>query len=275
MNEHFAGLSFDDIRRRITDELRQLPVDHLGGVEDGDEADEVAREHAVEQQVDLLGLQFDAGRLERRTNFALFLFDLGAVRPDTLKVFRDLRFDRIDGIRQDAGEVRLFRCDELFFLQLDVLVFDIANVMAQHIKLFLNVDDRRVGDDPERRVEKIAHLGVAVFSRFLPERRDDVVVAARKLARPGAGIGRVLEHGIHRRHQRLGLLILNIAVARVLGCSLGGGSRRTERIALDCWIDRRRRVGFARLQPVGDGVAFRRLRGGAGWNDHTCNKREA
>ena len=54
--------------------------------------------------------------------------------------------------------------------------------MAKQLDLLLHLDDRRVRDDPERRIEKIAHLGVAIFARLFPERRDDVVVAARQLA---------------------------------------------------------------------------------------------
>ena len=37
----------------VADELGELAVDELGGVEHRDEAHEVARQHAVEQEVDL------------------------------------------------------------------------------------------------------------------------------------------------------------------------------------------------------------------------------
>ena len=65
-------------------QLAELAVDQLGRVEHGDEAHEVARQHAVEQQVDLLGRQLDAGLLRAPRDLGLGLGDLVLVEVDAL-----------------------------------------------------------------------------------------------------------------------------------------------------------------------------------------------
>ena len=85
-------------------QLAELGVDHLGRVEHGDEAHEVAREHAVEQQVDLLGRQLDAGLGQRGGDLRLGLGDLVLVLGDALLGILDVAVEAVDGVGEHAGQ---------------------------------------------------------------------------------------------------------------------------------------------------------------------------
>ena len=152
------------------------------------------------------------------------------------------------------GRVASFGATSCFSLSFDVQIFDLVNVVAKLLDLLLNLDDRSVRDDPERRIQKIAHLGVAIFARLFPERRNEVVVAARQLACPGARVGGVLQDRVDSDHQRLGALVLRVAIARVGNNGSFGG-------VLLCRIGRSDGTA-AGFQPVADRVALGGLPGG-------------
>ena len=71
-------------------QLGELAVDDLGGIEHGDEAHEIAGEHAVEQEVDLLGGELDARLRQRGGDLGLGLGDLLLVALDALLRLRDV-----------------------------------------------------------------------------------------------------------------------------------------------------------------------------------------
>jgi len=78
LNEHFAGLSFDDIRRRLTDELRQLRSDMTelmtATVDAGSEAaEETATSYVISGETNLLDVEDLSSNMSRlRELFKLF-----------------------------------------------------------------------------------------------------------------------------------------------------------------------------------------------------------
>ena len=82
----------------------------------------------------------------------------------------------------------------MLFLELDVGVLKLADVVAKQLDPFLRLDNRRIRHDAERRIEKVADLGIAIFAGLFPERRYDVVVAARQFIGAGTCIGGIAQN---------------------------------------------------------------------------------
>ncbi len=129
-----------------------------------------------------------------------------------------------DRVGQHARQHAVLGRDELLFLVADDLLFDVADVLAQALDLLLRFDDRRIGDDGERGIEKRTDLVLAVLARFRPQRRDDELVLGRQLLGFGAVFGGVLQDGVDGLHQAAGLFVGRLALARVLLDRGSGGS---------------------------------------------------
>ena len=256
-----------DVVARGRHQLGELAVDHLGGVEHRDEAHEVARQHAVEDQVDLLGRELDAGLAQRRVDLGLGGCDLVLVELDALLGLVDVLVQAVDGVGPDARQHAVLGRDDLLFLQLGDAFVELADVLAQALDLALHLDDGHVGDDAKGGIEQVADLAFAIFSRLGPERRNDELVLAGKLLGVAALLGGVLQDGIDGQHQAAGLLVSGIAFARIFLdgglCRSGGRGGFGCRLRRRCLRPRRGALRFG--EQAGDGVAwFERRRFGSG-----------
>ena len=208
------------------EQLAELRVDDLGGVEHGDEAHEIARQHAVEQQVHLIRRQLDARLGQRAGDLRLRLGDLVLVLDDALLGILDVAVEARHRVVEHARQHGVLRRRDLLFLQRGDVGFDLANVLTQALDLLLHLDDRHVGDDAEGRVEQVADARLAVLARLRPQRGEDELVAAGQLLRLRALLGGVLQDGIDGEHELARLLVGGFALARILrldGCGGGGG----------------------------------------------------
>ena len=228
-------------------QLAELRVDELGGVEHGDEAHEIARQHAVEQQVHLIGRQLDAGLGQRAGDLRLGLGDLVLVLDDALLGILDVAIEARHGVVEHARQHGVLGRRDLLFLQRGDVGFDLADVLAQALDLLLHVDDRHVGDDAKGRVEQIADARLAVLARFRPQRGEDELVAAGQLLRLRALLGGVLQDGIDGEHELARLLVGGFALARILRLDGARGLRRRRRRRANYGRDRlggwQRRLG--------------------------------
>ena len=96
------------------------------------------------------------------------------------------------------------------------MAFDVLDVPPQSFNLLLHVDDRNIGNDAERRIEKTANVEFAVFARLCPQRRNDELVPTRQLPRLRALFGCFLQDRIDRLHQPARLFVCLLPRAWVL-----------------------------------------------------------
>ena len=85
--------------------------------------------------------------------------------------------DGVLGVGQDAGHQAGFGAAKRFSRKLAILSLAAAMFVALLCDLVLKLKDRRVGDDIERAVEKLADRAFAVLARFGPKRRKQEFVA--------------------------------------------------------------------------------------------------
>ena len=207
-------------------ELRELPVDDLGGVEGRDHANEIAREHAVEQQIELVGCEFDTRFDQCVADLRLGGHDGRFVLGDARFLVGDLAGEAVDGVGQDAGQHGLLRRGDLLFAQRDDARFEIANIAAVRFDALLHLHDGSVRHDGKRGIEELADARFAILARFRPERRDEELILARKLLGLRALFGDVGEDSVDGRHEGAGLLVAELALARVDGCMVLDGCKR-------------------------------------------------
>ena len=85
-----------------TQQLGELGIDQLGGIEDRGQPHEIAGQHAVEQKVDLLRFQLDSGFGQRFADIRLRGCNGGAVFFDPLFGILDIAAEAVHGVGENA-----------------------------------------------------------------------------------------------------------------------------------------------------------------------------